>query len=220
MQKYAVIVAGGMGKRMNNVTPKQFILLKGKPILYYTIDTFLKSFDDINIILVLPKDYIREGEEIVSTFFTAKKITIIEGGETRFHSVKNGLQYVQKNSIVFVHDGVRALVTQALIHRCYNQAMTIGTAIPNIACKDSTRLLTANSHQIIDRNTIRLIQTPQTFQSNILLPAFKVDYAASFTDEASVVEAYGASIELIMGEETNIKITTPIDLYIAEKLLT
>lgn len=218
-QKYAVIVAGGFGKRMNSTIPKQFILLKGKPVLYYTINTFLNSFNNINIILVLPKNYIREGEKIMHTFFCTKKITITEGGATRFHSVKNGLQHVQEDSIVFVHDSARALVTQNLIHRCYNQAIKIGSAIPSVVCKDSTRLLTTEGHTIIDRNAIRLIQTPQTFQSNILLPAFNVNYTASFTDEASVVEAYGANIELITGEETNIKITTPMDLYIAEKIL-
>lgn len=219
MKKYAVIVAAGLGKRMNSNTPKQFMLLSEKPMLYYTINTFLKSFKDIEIILVLPKEYIEEGEKIITTFFNHNNITVIPGGPTRFHSVQHGLNHVNEKGIVFVHDGVRALVTEMLIQRCYKQAIEIGSAIPVIVCKDSVRIVNGDKNQAIDRNNIRLIQTPQTFKTEVLLPAFNVEYKELFTDEATTVEAFGTTIHLIEGEANNIKITQPIDLLVAEKIL-
>lgn len=219
MKKYAVIVAAGSGKRMNSAIPKQFMLLKGKPILYYSINTFLNSFEDIEIILVLSKDYLKEGKHLVSKFFDTNRITITKGGLTRFHSVQNGLKLISEESIIFVHDGVRALVTENLIYCCYEQALKLGVAIPAIPCTDSIRMLTLEGSIAVDRNTIQLVQTPQTFKSSILLPAFKTEHKDSFTDEANTVEAYGTLIHLIEGEASNIKITHPADLWIAEKML-
>ena len=219
MKKIAVIVAGGIGTRMNNSVPKQFLLLNGKPVLYYTIDTFLKSFPDLEVILVLPEEYIAAGQEIIDAFFDYSRIKITAGGRTRFHSVQNGLQMIKEESIIFVHDGVRCLVTEALIHRCYNAAVQNGTAIPVIGTKDSVRLITLASNEIIDRAKIKLVQTPQTFHSKILLPAFNIDFKDKFTDEASVVEAFGIKIALVEGEEGNTKITTQLDLLIAEKII-
>lgn len=219
MKKNAVIVAGGIGTRMNTSTPKQFLLLNGKPILYYTIDTFLKSFDDLTIILVLPEEYIAAGQEIIDAFFDYSRIKITTGGRTRFHSVQNGLQLIKEESIIFVHDGVRCLLTKELIQRCYTAAVENGTAIPVITSKDSVRLISQASNEVIDRAKIRLVQTPQTFHSKILLPAFNIDFKDKFTDEASVVEAFGIKVDLIEGEEFNTKITTPFDLLIAEKMI-
>jgi 2-C-methyl-D-erythritol 4-phosphate cytidylyltransferase len=219
MKKYAVIVAGGSGSRMNSSLPKQFLLLSGKPVLYYTLSVFLKAYKDLQAILVLPKEYISTGEKITQDFFNDKQIQITSGGNTRFHSVQNGLKLVKEESIVFVHDGVRCLVTESLIKSCYEAAMQFGSAIPAIPSKDSIRIINGQHSQTIDRTNIRLIQTPQTFQSNILLPAFETTYKPSFTDEATVVEASGSKINLIEGEENNIKITKPIDIIIAEKIL-
>ena len=219
MKKIAVIVAGGIGTRMNSSVPKQFLLLNGKPVLYYTIDTFLKSFHDLEVILVLPEEYIAAGQEIIDAFFDYSRIKITAGGRTRFHSVQNGLQMIKEESIIFVHDGVRCLLTAALIHRCYNAAVENGTAIPVIGTKDSVRLITPASNEIIDRAKIKLVQTPQTFHSKILLPAFNIDFKDKFTDEASVVEAFGIKITLVEGEECNTKITTQLDLLIAEKII-
>jgi 2-C-methyl-D-erythritol 4-phosphate cytidylyltransferase len=219
MKKIAVIVAGGIGTRMNSSIPKQFLLLNGKPILYYTIDTFLKSYDDLEVILVLPEEYIAAGQEIIDAFFDYSRIKITVGGRTRFHSVQNGLQMIKEECIIFVHDGVRCLLTKELIHRCYAAAVENGTAIPVITSKDSVRLITLASNEIIDRTKIRLVQTPQTFHSKILLPAFNIDFKDKFTDEASVVEAFGIKVALIEGEEYNTKITTPFDLMIAEKII-
>jgi 2-C-methyl-D-erythritol 4-phosphate cytidylyltransferase len=219
MKKYAVIVAGGTGTRMNAGIPKQFLMLKGKPVIWHTLQAFLNSYDDMQIVLVLPQAHLAKGAELVKAMREAERIKIVEGGETRFQSVKNGLKEISEPGIVFVHDGVRCLVTVDLIKRCYGQAMVKGSAIPAVAATDSMRIENAEGHQVIDRAIVRLIQTPQTFRSNILLPAFEQGYNERFTDEATVIEGTGQPIFLIEGEYNNIKVTHPIDLVIAEKIM-
>lgn len=219
MKKIALIVAGGKGTRMNSDIPKQFLLLKNRPVLYYSIQAFLEAYDDMEIILVLPEEYIGLGQEIMDGYFDNSRLRLCAGGRTRFHSVQNGLALIKEEAIIFVHDGVRCLVTTELIRRCYEAAVENGTAIPVLECNDSIRLLTGNGSKILDRNKIRLVQTPQTFHSKILLPSFKIDYKDVFTDEASVVEAFGLSVQLVEGEKNNIKITTPTDLQLASILL-
>ncbi len=219
MKKTAVIVAGGIGTRMNSNTPKQFMLLNGKPILYYTLSTFLEAYEDMEIILVLPAEYVAAGQEIIDAFFDYKRIRITEGGRTRFHSVQNGLKLVEDESIVFVHDAVRCMLSTSLIRNCYDAVLTYGSAIPVIDSKDSLRLLTDEGNEALERSFVKLVQTPQAFYSKILLPAFNIDYKDRYTDEATVVEAFGLKVYLVPGEEGNIKITDPIDLIIAEKLL-
>ena len=219
MKKFAVIVAGGTGSRMNNTTPKQFLLLKGKPVLYYTIHSFLQAYDDLQIILVLPEEHVAAGQEIIDAFFDYNRIQITIGGRTRFHSVQNGLQLVQEEGIVFVHDAVRCMVSIELIKRCYDAAIETGSAIPVIDCKDSVRIITAEGNEAIDRTAVKLVQTPQAFHSKILLPAYQIDYKDKFTDEATVVEAFGLKVQLVAGEENNFKITRPVDLVMAEHLL-
>ena len=219
MKKYAVIVAGGSGVRMGSSLPKQFHLLQGKPVLYYTLKAFLDAYDDLQVVLVLPVDFTDMGQEIIDAFFDKERIRIAAGGDSRFHSVKNGLALTEGESIIFVHDGVRCLVTKSLIKRCYSQAVETGTAIPVIPSKDSIRLITDEGNEAYDRNKVMLVQTPQTFHSKILLPAFQIDYKDKFTDEATVVEAFGMKLSLVEGEENNIKITRPLDLLIAESIL-
>jgi 2-C-methyl-D-erythritol 4-phosphate cytidylyltransferase len=219
MKKIAVIVAGGNGTRMNTQTPKQFLMLNGKPVLYYTIDAFLKAYSDLEIILVLPEEYIAAGKEIIDAWFDNSRITITAGGRTRFHSVQNGLQLIKEECIIFVHDGVRCLLSTQLVERCYNAALAYGSAIPVIDCKDSVRIVTGENNEAAERSHIKLVQTPQTFHSKILLPAFTIDFKDKFTDEATVVEAFGLKVNLVEGEENNIKITRPTDLLIVEKLL-
>jgi len=219
MKKYAIIVAGGTGSRMGSATPKQFMLLHDKPVLFYTIKTFLEAYDDLQIILVLPEDYTDMGREIIDAYFDYSRIQITAGGETRFHSVMNGLALVVEDAIVFVHDGVRCLLSVDLIHRCYSKALENGSAIPVIPAKDSIRIVDGESNEAIERNKVVLVQTPQAFHSRILQPAFQIDYKERFTDEATVVEEFGLKIELVEGEENNIKITRPIDLIIAEHIL-
>ncbi|HXR83108.1 MAG TPA: 2-C-methyl-D-erythritol 4-phosphate cytidylyltransferase [Hanamia sp.] len=220
MKKIALIVAAGNGLRMNHEIPKQFLLLKNKPVLYYTIKAFLDAYDDIEIILVLPEEHIGKGQEIIDGYFEPAKFKITAGGRTRFHSVRNGLSLIKNEEvIIFVHDGVRCLLSKDLIKRCYEAAFELGTAIPVVDCNDSIRLLTNNGNKALDRNKVKLVQTPQTFHSKILLPAFAIDYKDRFTDEATVVEAFGLKVNLIEGEPGNIKITTPIDLQLAKILL-
>ena len=220
MKKYAIIVAGGSGVRMGSSIPKQFLLLNDKPIIVYSVLAFLHAYNDIEIILVLPENYIAEGKRIITAFgLPADKINAVAGGQTRFHSVQNGLQEVKEEAVVFVHDAVRCLVSANLIQRCYKQTVELSSAIPAITATDSIRLEKENYPEVVDRNLVKIVQTPQTFLSNILLPAFEQDYQEAFTDEATVVEAYGKKIFLIEGEKNNIKVTTPIDLIVAENLL-
>lgn len=219
MKKYAIIVAGGAGVRMGGNTPKQFMLLKDRPVLYYTLKVFLEAYTDLQIILVLPVDYTDMGQEIIDAYFDKDRIKITAGGDTRFQSVKNGLGLVEGESIVFVHDGVRCLLTKDLIYRCYQQAVETGTAIPAVVSKDSIRLITEEGNTAFDRNKVMLIQTPQTFHSKIIVPAFQIDYKDKFTDEATVAESYGMKVSLVEGEENNIKITRPVDLLIAERII-
>ena len=219
MKKTAIIVAGGAGTRMNTDVPKQFLLLNGKPVLYYTINSFLQAYNDLNIILVLPEAHIAAGQEIIDAFFDYSRIQITTGGRTRFHSVQNGLNLITEESILFVHDGVRPFVSKELIHRCYKAAGETGSAVPVIDSTDSIRLIGEDGNDSLPRENVKLVQTPQTFHSKILLPAFTIDYKDKFTDEASVVEAFGLKINLVPGEEANIKITNRIDFIVANKLL-
>ena len=220
MKKVAVIVAGGAGVRMGGDLPKQFLLIGDKPVLYFTLKAFLEAFNDISIVLILPSEHLKKGREIASNYFSEHRINLVAGGETRFHSVKNGLASIGQNPcVVFVHDGVRCLVSPELIQRCYNATLEFGMAIPAISSKDSIRLVEAENNKVLDRKNVMLIQTPQTFKSELLLSAFDTPYKDSFTDEATVVELAGAKIHLVEGEESNIKITKPVDLLIAKQYL-
>lgn len=219
MKKYALIVAGGIGKRMNSDIPKQFLPLHNRPVLYHTIKAFTDAFDDINIILVLPPEHVALGEEILDAYFDKSKIQITVGGESRFHSVKNGLELIGEECIIFVHDGVRCLVTPRLIQDCYEVATEHGSAIPVLPSKDSIRLKTEMGSQSVERGQVFLVQTPQTFHSKLLLPAFEIDFKERFTDEASVVESFGIEMKLIDGEDANIKLTRPIDMMVAEQII-
>ena len=205
--------------RMGTVVPKQFLELDGKPVLWYTLTAFLKAYNDLEIILVVPEAHVEKGLEIIRSTSEPDRIGITVGGETRFHSVKKGLDHIQQHSIVFVHDGVRCLITPELIRACYDTAIEKGNAIPAVTAVDTIRIETLNGNQQVDRNKVRIIQTPQTFYSDIIKAAFEQDYLESFTDEASVVEKLGVKIHLVDGDSSNIKITKPIDILIAETIL-
>lgn len=212
-------MAGGTGARMGSELPKQFLLLKNRPLLYYTIDTFLKAYDDLELVLVLPEVYTDMGREIIDAYFDKERIRITIGGSTRFESVRNGLQLVTGDAIVFVHDAVRCLVTVDLIKRCWEQALETGSAIPVVPSSDSVRLLTGDGSDALERGKVVLVQTPQVFHSKLLIPAFAIEQKDKFTDEASVVEAFGMKVSLVEGDRNNIKITHPVDLIVAEQLL-
>ncbi len=219
MKKYAVIVAGGAGARMGYTMPKQFLMLNGKPVLWYAVDAFLRAYDELEIILVLPEAHLAKGRGIIAQFNYSDKITLVAGGVTRYQSVKNGLQLVKEASVVFVHDAVRCLISVPLIQRCFNQALLKGSAIPAVLATDSIRIFNNGKHGVADRQHVRIVQTPQTFLSNIIIPAFEQEYDEAFTDEATVVEAFGTEVFLTDGEFDNIKITRPVDLMIAERMI-
>lgn len=219
MDKYAVIVAGGKGLRMGNAMAKQFLPLMGKPVLYYTIKAFMDAYADMKLVLVLPQEQLSYAQMVLQAFPDRIDMTIVAGGATRFHSVQNGLKAVTDNSVIFVHDGVRPLVSVDLIRACYEQAVAKGSAIPAIPVADSMRIIDGEDSEPVDRQFMRSIQTPQTFRADILLPAFEQEYFERFTDEATVVEAYGEQVYLIEGEQNNIKLTTPMDMLVAETIL-
>lgn len=219
MKKTAIIVAGGTGQRMGTTLPKQFLAIEGKSILLHTIGQFVSAFDDINFIIVLPADYIQEGQALITSSGLSQSFQYVAGGDTRFQSVKNGLAQADPASIVFVHDAVRCLLTPDLIQRCYQQAVEKGSAIPAVSSTDTIRIKEGTKHHVVDRTNVMMIQTPQTFNAALLKKAFDQAYQPSFTDEANVLEASGKEVYLIEGEYENIKITRPLDLAIAEYIL-
>ena len=219
-KKYAVIVAGGKGVRMGAAIPKQFLPLHGLPIVCHALQAFAHTIKGIHLVLVVPPDQEDSANTIMKSYLGKLNVTTVAGGETRFHSVQNGLKVIKNDGIVFVHDGVRPLVSAKLIHRCYEQAMEKGSAIPVIPVNDSIRMIDSDNNSVpVNRDMLRIVQTPQTFRTGIILPAFQQEYDDSFTDEATVVEAYGKKVFMIDGERDNLKITTPYDLAIAESLL-
>jgi len=219
MKKYAVIVAGGSGARMGSSVPKQFLLLRGKPVLWHTLTVFLAAYDDLELILVLPAAHLEAGRELAGSLSGGARVRVTAGGPTRWHSVSKGLELVEEDALVAVHDGVRCLVSVELIRRCFGQAERLGSAIPTVGCKDSVRVIRGEGSEAVDRDLVRLVQTPQVFRAPILLQAFRAGYRESFTDETMVVEASGAAVHLAEGDPSNIKITTPLDLILAEKIL-
>lgn len=219
MQKIAIITAGGSGTRMGSPIPKQFLLLNQKPLLWYTISAFIEAYQDIFILLVLPKDFLTAGQELINEMQITHQASLVVGGSTRFHSVQNGILQIKNPAVVFVHDGVRCLLTPNLIKRCFEQTIEKGSAIPVVTCTDSVRIVNNNDHSAINRDQVKIVQTPQTFLSSILVPAFNRSYQDSFTDEATVVEASGESVHLIEGEYSNLKVTRPTDLLLARVIL-
>ena len=201
---------------MGTQVPKQFLLLHGKPVLWHTLEVFLRAYEDLDIILVAPEEHMDTARAMIYATRAPQRIRMVAGGSTRFYSVRNGLRPITEESIIFVHDGVRCLLSTALVQSCYDKALAHGSAIPVVDSKDSVRVVTGEDSMSVERSRVKLVQTPQTFLSSVLLPAYTQPYQESFTDEASVVEAHGGKIHLVDGESANIKITTPIDLVIAE----
>jgi 2-C-methyl-D-erythritol 4-phosphate cytidylyltransferase len=218
---YAIIVAGGSGSRMNSETPKQFLLLANKPIILHTLEKFL-AINDLNIILVLPKSSFAQWENIKKEFkFDNNRITVANGGATRFQSVKSGLANItEKNTIIAIHDAVRPFVSVADIELSLVLAEKHKAVVLAVEPKDSVRIIDAeNQNSAIDRTKLRLVQTPQTFNGQLLQKAYLQTEESWFTDDASVVENLGNKIFIKLGSYQNIKITTPEDLFVAEQIL-
>ncbi len=219
MMQYVLIVAGGKGLRMNNELPKQFITLNGKPILMYTLEAFYTYNPDIRIILVLPSTQRNYWSRLCKELHFSLPHVIADGGESRFHSVKNGLAMVQEPGLVAVHDGVRPFVSQTVISHCFEMAQQKRAVIPVLDSIDTIRQLVDGGSVTVDRNIYKTVQTPQVFESELLKEAYCQKYNTSFTDDASVVEAMGVPVFLVPGNRENIKITNPFDLKIATALL-
>jgi 2-C-methyl-D-erythritol 4-phosphate cytidylyltransferase len=219
MELYAVIVAGGIGKRIGAEIPKQFLELGGKPVLMHTIERF-KSFNDaIEIITVLPENQLRFWVDLQKNHSFSIPHTLVKGGCNRFLSVRNGLKFVNSPGLVAIHDGVRPFVSIDTIKRCFDTAEKLGNAIPVISPTESLRLITEQGSIPINRQNVKQIQTPQVFSAQLIKNAYMQDYCQDFTDDATVLEKTGVKINLIEGNRENIKITNPEDLLISTALL-
>jgi 2-C-methyl-D-erythritol 4-phosphate cytidylyltransferase len=219
LKEYALIVAGGKGTRINSKLPKQFIALNGKPILLHTIEAFFKYSEKISVVLVLPEDDFGIWESICKEYNFNKAIILQKGGETRFQSVKNGLDKIEGEGLVAIHDGVRPLVSSDLIGASFHLAAVHGSAVAAVRLKESIRMTDQDTTKAVDRSKFRLIQTPQTFNLQLIKKAYQIKEDPSLTDDASVAEKSGHKISLFEGSYENIKITTPEDLIVAEALM-
>jgi len=218
MKKFIIIVAGGTGRRMGSEIPKQFLELCGKPVLMHTLQVFYDFDAQSNLILVLPDSQQNFWAGLCLKHDFRVPHQIVSGGETRFHSVRNGLSRIEDEGIVFIHDGVRPLVSRETLVKCFETAQKSGNAIPVQPVNESLRKSEGDLNFAVDRSLYFSVQTPQTFRSKQILEAFKQDFDPAFTDDASVAEKAGFTIQMVEGNRENIKITTPTDLIIAEAL--
>ena len=217
-RRFAVIVAGGQGTRMNNEVPKQFIEISGKPVLVYTLESFLRVEVDV-LILVMAKNHLERWKSIKKQWLPKHSIQIVDGGETRFHSVKNGLKWVEGPGIVAIHDAARPCVSAQLINASYEAAAIHKSAVASVALKDSIREKSGGTTVTRDRSNYYLIQTPQTFDIDLLKKSYETANDGRFTDDASLVASKGHEVHLIEGFYQNIKITTEEDLDLAQLFL-
>ena len=218
MKKHIIIVAGGKGLRMGGDIPKQFLPVCGKPVLMRTMEAFHTYDSAIHVILVLPVSQQAYWKELCQEYQFSLSHDIANGGDTRFHSVMNGLALVEGNGLVGVHDGVRPFVSQEVIARCYEEAEACKAVIPVIDVVETVRHLTEEGSETVPRDRYKLVQTPQVFEVELLRRAYQQTYTDLFTDDASVVEALGEKVYLVKGNRENIKLTTPFDLKLAEML--
>ena len=220
MNEYVIIVAGGSGSRMNSNVPKQYMKIIDAPVIIHTIQKFYNYNPSIQVICCVHKDYISDVNELLNQFFPKKKWTVTEGGETRFHSVKNGLNKVKDNhSIVAIHDAARPLVSVATIQKAMESAKKFGSGIPVVSVHESIRFVDTNKSKAVNRNDYKIVQTPQCFKNILIQQAFLGHYNDAFTDDATVFEFAGNEVKLTEGNPENIKITLPNDLIVAEYFL-
>jgi 2-C-methyl-D-erythritol 4-phosphate cytidylyltransferase len=219
LKRYALIVAGGSGTRMNGPVPKQFMLLAGKPVLMHTLERFATYDPTIEIILVLPSAQFNYWKELCNQYDFQIPHRLVAGGDVRFESVKNGLAQIIGDGLVAIHDGVRPLVSHETIERCCNVAAKKGNAIPVLPVVESIRMVEENINSQVDREKFVAIQTPQVFRVSEIKQAYKQGFDTIFTDDATVLERLGTQINLVEGNRENIKITHSIDLIVADALL-
>ncbi len=219
MKKYAIIVAGGTGSRLSSDTPKQLLLLDGKPLIMYSIETFYRYDPGLHIIVAMHPAFMGKWTALCAGSGFTIPHQLVPGGETRFHSVKNALALVPGNGLVAVHDAARPLVTVDLISRTFSEAAGNGTAIPCVPVNETVRSIEKGKITLVDRSRLRITQTPEVFDISLLQHAYQQPYREEFTDDGSVVEATGRQVCLVEGEATNLKVTLPGDLEIAGVLL-
>jgi 2-C-methyl-D-erythritol 4-phosphate cytidylyltransferase len=217
--EYALIVAGGKGTRMKSKLAKQFLEINGQPILMHTINAFYRYSENITVILVLPEDDFSTWRELCTTYHFTRPVILQKGGDSRFQSVKNGLDKIEGEGLVAIHDGVRPLVSEDIIGASFRLAAVHESAVAAVRLKESIRITDQDSTKAVDRSKFRLIQTPQTFRVNLIKKAYEIKEDSSLTDDASVAERSGHTISLFEGSYENIKITTPEDLIVAEALM-
>ncbi len=218
--RYVIVTAGGSGTRMGSAIPKQMLEIEGKPILRYTIEKFLSLPFDVKIILVMNKDAKESWKDYCRESGFAFNHILVEGGITRFHSVKNGLKYVPKGAVVAVHDGVRPFISKDRLIEIYNMAEEKGAAIPCMKSVESMRMVDDNGEYVyVDRERYYSVQTPQVFKSDMLLDSYESPFSPEFTDDASVVEKAGYPLFFCEGTRYNIKITTPEDMDLARAII-
>lgn len=215
MDKYFLVVAGGIGKRLNSDIPKQFIEINKIPILMHTINNVQKFCNDCKIVLVLPQESIITWNKLIEKHNFTIKHEIVKGGKSRFYSVKNGLKKIPQNSLVAIHDGVRPFISSNIISEGFRIASQKINAIPYIHINESVREVNKTTNKIVNRENYCIIQTPQFFNSNDIIKAYNQRYKKIFTDDASVLESNGYKINLFKGDKKNIKITTKEDLVFA-----
>lgn len=219
MQVYAIIVAGGGGKRFGTAQPKQFQLLAGKPLLMYSVEAFFETIEHIRLIVVLPDDFIPLWKKLCTDFHFTIPHSVIGGGPERFHSVKRGLTLVDGDGLVAIHDGARPLVAHSTISEVFRMARIARAVAPAVVPADTVRQVAGAKSKPLVRETLRLMQTPQVFDISLIKKAYLQSYDASFTDDAVVIESIGVSVSLVDGDVENIKITRPVDLLFAEAIL-
>ncbi len=218
-KEYALIVAGGKGTRLKSNTPKQFLLLNGLPVLMHTILAFFRYSKNIEVILVLPEDDMDTWKFLCKQYDFSHPLKLQAGGETRFQSVRKGLQKIQNDGLVAIHDGVRPLVSESTIAASFQLAALHESAVAAVPLKESIRIINHDGSQAVDRSKFRIIQTPQTFKVSVIKQAYELDEEANLTDDASVAEKAGHVISIFEGSYENIKITTSEDLIVAEALM-
>lgn len=215
MKTFAVVVAGGSGNRMKSEIPKQFLELRNKPILMHTLNAFARFDPNMELVLVLPREQFDYWQELCQKHAFHIQHQVVAGGSNRFESVKNGLNTINQEGIVFIHDGVRPLVAKSTLQNCLKTATAKGNALPVVPVTESIRLIDNETTQALDRSKYFLVQTPQTFRVSLIKKAYQQEYSELFTDDASVFENAGHQIFTVPGNRENIKITYPEDLLVA-----
>lgn len=219
MKKFVLLVAGGRGSRMKGAGPKQFLELNKLPVLMHTFKAFEKYDPEMEFILVLPANLMNSWTDLCKQHNFNINHQLGKGGETRFHSVKNGLDLINEEGIVFIHDGVRPLVSLQTIQNCFEMAFEKGNALPIVSVTESLRYVEGENNNTVDRSKYFLVQTPQTFKTELIKKAYQTPFSNFFTDDASVLENMGETICPVLGNRENIKITYPEDLIVAQSFL-